>query len=290
MRERCPEKRIIIELALGALEGHEEREAREHVASCDECRGDLARTCEVTDLLARAAGTPPPKRTAGCTDGETLLAYADGSLRQDEAAQVESHLAACPACLSELADVWKLAGEEIADASDEAVTRVLERLAGQGREAVVRQAERTISVVRDFARAAAAAVEELVPQGEPALAAVSRAGGDRVVLSWEGPQSLALESRLRLTADGLTVVGRVTREGEAARGISVALDAGERRVGPESPDTDGRFGPWNLAEGTNRITLSGSRIPGGAIALTIDVTRDDDADGGDDETPVGGRG
>jgi anti-sigma factor RsiW len=281
MQQECPEKSIIMELALGALEGHEEREAREHVASCHECSVDLARIEEVADLLKRVAGEAPLDRASGCPDGETLLAYADGSLRAEAETSVESHLAACPACLSELADTWRLAGEEIADASDDAVTRVLGRLAAQGRVAVVRRAEQTITVVRDFARAAAAAVEGIVQGGEPALAAASRSDGGRITLSWEGPENLALESRLSLSRGGLTIIGRVTREGTPLSGVSIAHDSGARRHGPESPDEDGRFGPWDLDEGTNRITLSGSRIPGGAVELTIDVRCDDESETSD---------
>jgi anti-sigma factor RsiW len=253
-------------------------ELEAHLKSCGRCR-ELLRELEgvrrALGVAGRAgAGTAPAgagggRQVAGpgCPDAELLAAYADGSLDRLRAPSVEAHLAGCPSCLAEVADLMALSAAPGREAPDRAVERVLVRLDREPRTAIVRLAERSLVLIRDFGRAAVAGPgAPAFDAAEPAFA-TARSGRAPLRLRWsEG--GLEVECEIRKAEEGALLTGRVTSGGEPARAVSVALTTAAGTSGPESADARGRFGPWPLPAGRNTLVLAGG---GGDVALELAI-------------------
>lgn len=287
MNETCPGGEALLLHTEGELSGREADEVSEHLARCPECEEAVSRLLVLTAALRRAGGTVGCSRGAGpdtplgsrssgeCPGDETIAAYADGSLEAAVATEVERHLVSCRACLSEVADLRSMSGPPEHDAPDSAVAAVLARLGNESRTAVLRWAERSIELVRDFASGLADDVGRGLVAGPAPAAAFSRSSGPEVRLHWSGSGGAALEGIARAEGGGITLTGRVTVGGVPAASTSAALASAAVMRGPESLDADGRFGPWPLTPGTNTLRLTG--LPpeaGGAAEL---VFRVDDA-------------
>jgi hypothetical protein len=157
------------------------------------------------------------------------------------------------------------------DASDSVVARVLARLEGESRIAVLRWTERSIELVRDFASAwteVGAGVRRFLP--EPAMA-TSRSSGAEVRLHWSGAGGSAVEGVVRAYGRAPSLTCRVTVEGTPATTVSAVLSSDELTTGPESLDADGRFGPWPLARGENVLQLTGLPAEAGGSARLVVV-------------------
>jgi anti-sigma factor RsiW len=85
-------------LVNGTLEGDERREVEAHLASCPECRGELAATRQAYEVYA--AHLPAAALTAYVADPGAPSWEVDG--RPLERGLVEAHLAACGACRDEV--------------------------------------------------------------------------------------------------------------------------------------------------------------------------------------------
>jgi len=252
----------------GGLEERERSEIDGHLVDCRRCAEATESLSRLIELLKRA-GRGHPGPPADCRNGESLAAYADGSLGSAEARAFELHLAACPACLAELADLWRLAGAPTHDVRDEVVERVLRLLRAEGARARVRWVERSLTLMRDFG----GRVVQTLPAAEP-VPVLARAGAESIRLRWSGEGSVC-DLVLRMDANGPSVTGRLTDDaGRPESAISVGLrsKAGDRA--PETPDGAGRFGPWPLNAGENTITLAGTGI-GEGVELTITMERAD---------------
>ena len=262
---------------------------------CERCRERLREVVEISRALpgrGRGRGTAPADRSGagratpgdGCPGDETLAAYADGSLEPRRAGRVEAHLARCEACLAEVADLIALSAAQERDAPDRSVQRVLARLDEERRTAVVRLAERSIELIRGFARARPSEAGAM-PAGAPTPAyATARAARAPVRVGWAGEGPLEVECEIRPVLEGATLTGRVTSGAAPALATSVTLVTPAETWGPESPDRRGRFGPWRLGPGRNRLVLAGSDNGAGSIELWIEVR------GGDPSSPRGGEG
>jgi len=269
-RRRCPSGEDLLAFAEGVLDGAKREAIESHARSCDRCRGRLSEIDEMIVAL-RAAGRGEPTASGGCPSGETLAAYADGSLDARRATRLERHLARCRACLSEVADLLALAGAERRDAPDRSVDAVLARLEAEGRTAVVRLVERSVTLVRGFTRAGGSAgVGAPFGAATPAFAA-ARGGRAPVRLAWSAGDGVEVECEVRGEAAGAILTGRVSASGQPARAASVALSTDAATHGPESPDARGRFGPWPLHPGSNRLTISGVGSAGGPVSLSIEL-------------------
>ena len=154
------------------------------------------------------------------------------------------------------------------DAPDSAVAHVLSRLAGESRTAVLRWAERTVELVRDFAGGLADGVgSALTPDLVPAVA-LSRSQGSEVRLHWESGGAV-FEGVARAGGDAISLTGRVTVAGAPASATSATLSSAAPTRGPESLDADGRFGPWPLSPGENTLRLTGLPLEAGGTAELI---------------------
>jgi len=163
----CPEERTLLGYAEGLLSDDERAALERHLEACEGCRAHLAEVEGVRRALraagsegapefARDDGAPGRRRGGGgtrsrdCQEDELLAAYADGSLEGRRASRIEGHLARCRSCLAEVADLISMAGAPGRVAPDRAVEMVLSRLDRDRRTAVVRLAERSIVLIRDF--------------------------------------------------------------------------------------------------------------------------------------------
>jgi len=54
----------------------------------------------------------------------------------------------------------------------------------------------------------------------------------------------------------------------------VSLRGAAPGVGPETPDAEGRFGPWRLAPGSCVLVLGGPGLPEGGTELELVVMQD----------------
>jgi hypothetical protein len=156
------------------------------------------------------------------------------------------------------------------DAPDSVVAGVLARLGCESRTAVLRWTERSIELVRDFASAwAGGAGRAPVFLPEPAMA-TSRVSGTEVRLHWSGEGGSAMEGVVRAEGRAPSLTCRVTVEGTPAVAVSAVLSSDEVTTGPESPDADGRFGPWPLGRGDNVLRLTGLPAKaGGTVQLMV---------------------
>ena len=106
----------------------------------------------------------------------------------------------------------------------------------------------------------------------PAMA-VARSGSDEVRLEWSSGETKLVG--LVRNEGTVSLTGRVTVGEAPAAAASVALSSDAGLRGPESPDGDGRFGPWPLSGGRNVLRLSGVEAEaGGAVDLVIEVEAD----------------
>jgi anti-sigma factor RsiW len=213
-----------------------------------------------------------------CPRGAIIAGYVDGSLGVSEIAEVERHITSCGSCLTEVADLWSMVGPADHDAPDSVVAAVLARLGKESRTAVLRWAERSLELVRDFASGLAEEVSVgLGPGPEPAVA-VSRMPAGEVRLHWSGVGGADLEGIVRDEGGGASLTGRVTVGGAPAVSTSAALCSAASTRGPESVDVDGRFGPWPLSRGGNVLHLTGlPEEAGGAADLVVLLESSEDS-------------
>ena len=284
MNGTCPEQDKLLLFLEGELSADEADVVREHVGGCPHCEKRLTEVRRLTQELRGAGGesgrapaggrrtTKPVTADERCPGPELLGAYADGSVGGEAAAGVERHIAGCRSCLQEVEDLRALAGPPDLDVSDATVARVLSRLESAPRTAVLRWKERSLELVRGFASSLAA---ELGGPMEPALA-LARSDSDEIRLEWAdgGTKVVGL-----VRSDGtVSVTGRVTVGGVPATSTSVALSSETGVRGPETPDGDGRFGPWALSRGRNVIRLTGVPGEAGRAAELIIELEEDEAE------------
>ena len=175
----------------------------------------------------------------------------------------------CRTCLSLVADLWAMSRAGGHDAPDRAVARVLARLESDSRTAVLRWAERSVELVRDFASSwAAGGISTLV--AEPALA-TSRSSGTGARLHWSGQGGAVVEGVVRTDGRAASLTCRVTVDGTPAAAVSAVLSSDSVTNGPESVDADGRFGPWPLAPGENVLRLTGLPAEATGVAELVVV-------------------
>ncbi|MBD3367428.1 MAG: hypothetical protein GF405_04535 [Candidatus Eisenbacteria bacterium] len=257
MREHCPEEKRLPLLMGDELRTEDRRGLERHIESCPACRVRLRELRSVVAALGTAAG--PNLSGAACARSDDVLAFAEGSAPADARRDIEEHVARCSSCRALLADLWAMSGESDMDVPGHVVRRVLDRLEADATSAVVRLVREGVEVVRRFAEEAAG------PALEPAPA---RGPGD-VVLTWAGPGGLAVGLTVRARGDEAEVIGRALVEGSPAPDLTVALAGASGERGPESPDGAGRFGPWGLSDGENRILI---RAPGAERPAVLGLT------------------
>ncbi len=288
MRRSCPDKERLLLYAEGELTGRVAEEVDSHVADCETCKETVSGFRTMATVLRDAGprhdggprallsvtgsgGVAGASCSASCPDAATIAGYVDGSLQKGRAGEVEEHLVSCRACLSLVADLWAMSGTAEHDASDNVVARVLARLDGQSRIAVLRWTERSIELVRDFA-SAWMEVAGGAPVFLPELAtATSRSTGAEVRLHWNGAGGAAVEGVVRAEGRVPSLTCRVTVDGTPAATVSAVLSSDELTTGPESLDAGGRFGPWPLARGENVLQLTGLPAEAGGSARLIVV-------------------
>ncbi len=279
MTERCPSGEELLGLVRGALDDDAASRVRGHVDSCNDCRERVVGLEEITRLLRRGGEARTAddslRSDSECLDPELVAAYADGSADGETSVLVERHLANCGSCLAELADLWHLSsGGVVADAPERAVRAALARLESEGRTAIVRWAGATVSVVKDFARAQTEVLEEVLAGKGELQPALARAGAEAVLISWRGERGLVLEGRIDIREGGRpALAGRLTRLGCPDLGLSAALSGLGERHGPESLDSEGRFGPWSLASGENTLRVTGRSVGERGLSLIIEIAR-----------------
>ncbi|MCK4409214.1 MAG: hypothetical protein KAW67_03970, partial [Candidatus Eisenbacteria sp.] len=206
-----------------------------------------------------------------CPDAGTIAGYVDGSLEGDRAGEVERHVVSCRTCLGLAADLWAMSGAEGHDAPDRVVARVLARLESDSRTAVLRWAERSIELVRDFASSwAEGAGGAPAFVADPAVA-TSRSSGSGVRLHWSGEGGAVVEAVVRGYGRAASLTCRVTVDGSPAAAVSAVLSSDSVTTGPESLDADGRFGPWPLVPGDNVLRLTGLSAEAGDVAELVVV-------------------
>jgi anti-sigma factor RsiW len=283
-KDGCPAGEKLLGLVRDALDDGASSRVRAHVSSCEACRERAAGLEELVGLLERAATEPLPDdlepSRAACPDPELVAAYADGSSDEHASALVERHLAGCASCLAEVADLWRLssAGSPV-DAPDRAVSAAIARLESEARTAIVRWAGATVSVVKDFARSQAEALEGAGRGAHELAPAFARGSDEAVLLSWRGDDDLLLEGRIDIRGGGRpALTGRLTRLGSPDLSLSAAMSGDGERHGPESLDSDGRFGPWALARGQNTLRVTGRTVGERGLSLTIEITEDNAED------------
>lgn len=276
MNQDCPNRETLLRFVDGSMGEEDVRTLGEHLERCEACRLEISALRRLVELL-RSAGSVRHLPAAGvCPDGETLAAYADGSLSAARSLEFEEHLAGCAACVSELADLWALSGPPTMDAPDSAVAAALSRLDRSARTAMVRWSDKAVELVRDFATA----LSEVVSSSglEPALAAASRAASEPVALNWAG-SGLEVRAIVESGADGPSVTGHVSSGSGDTAAVSVSMSWGGGKRGPESLDAAGRFGPWTLVEGSNVLRLTGGPLASGRpLELVIEVTGPEGSD------------
>ena len=186
MKRTCPDREKLLLHAEGELNGRDRDEVASHVADCEVCAETVSNLRALASELRRAGydsvrgsggllSRMSPAALTGsspsdtCPDGVAIIGYVDGTLEGERAGEVERHIVSCRTCLSLVADLWAMSRAGGHDAPDRAVARVLARLESDSRTAVLRWAERSVELVRDFASSwAAGGISTLV--AEPALA------------------------------------------------------------------------------------------------------------------------
>lgn len=268
----------------GTLGEDERTDLERHLGACGRCR-DLVREVAGVHRTLRAAGsraswegvsdggrTLARRRGGGprgarreCPGEDELAAYADGSLAGRRAARIEEHVARCAACLAEVADLMSMAAAPEREPPARAVEAALARIDRDRRTAIVRIADRSVVLVRDFVRAG---LPERAAPLRPAFA-TARSARAPVRLHWSDEGGLDVECEVRRTAEGATLTGRVTSGGRPSLATSVTLTSGSASRGPESLDPRGRFGPWPLSGGTSRLAVTSG--DGGIVELSIEL-------------------
>ncbi len=269
----CPPRERLLAYIEGLETEVERAELEKHLRNCPSCRRELAILTAMTHALRERAGPAVPDTV--CTRSDELLAYADGRLDSSGAAEFERHLVHCRSCLAELADMWAMGESHECDVRQETIERVMKRLTEERRTLLVRISEKTLTT----ARTVAASVEELLGWSvapHVPLAAAARSRHTAVNVLWREEGGITVEYLLEWSGGFAELTGRVEKGGRPAPAISVALSNDDGTRGPESLDAAGRFGPWRLASGHNRISLSGASVAGGLShhEIAVDAVRD----------------
>ena len=280
MRRRCPDKEELLLHVEGELDGRAGEEVASHVADCEACAKTVKSLRALASALRRAGAATGPSHSDACPDAATVAGYVDGTLEGDRSRDVEKHVVSCRACLGLVADLWSMSGGDEHDAPDGAVARVLARLEGDSRTAVLSWAKHSIALVRDFA-SSWAALAGSVPAfvAEPARA-TSRSSDAGVRLHWRGAGGSVVEAIVRSHGQVASLTCRVTVDGTPAAAVSAVLASDSATTGPESLDADGRFGPWPLAPGHNVLRLTGlsAELSGAAELVVVLAAPADEAE------------
>ncbi len=270
----CPPRERLLAHIEGLESEVERAETERHLGDCASCLEEVASLAAITGVL-RGAAAKSADAGAVCSKSDELLAYADGRLEPSIAAEFEKHLIHCRSCLGELADLWAMSGPYEYDVGPEVVALVAKRLAEERRTLLVRISEKTLTAVR----AVGASIEELAGWSVvPDIPAVAAARSDccKVHLLWEEESGITVKYVLEWSLGSVELTGRVMSAKGPVEAISVALASKDDARGPDSPDSEGRFGPWKLARGQNTISLSGTPIAGGLShhGILVDAVRD----------------
>ncbi len=267
MSGECPAGERLLAYLEGAADEEETASVERHLADCRSCTLLAERMKRSLDIL-RDLGERR-RRGDECPQWASVIAYAERHLDDDEAAGTLRHIEECPDCLGFLADLWSDEGCTVPASARAVEDRVFSTLAAEGRTAVVRWVDGAATLVRGFARALDEATRSAGVNLVPAPAPMR--GAKPLRLGWSGPGGLGLECEIREAAGGPTVLGRLSAAGSTLRAASAMLRSAGSTRGPESLDAAGRFGPWPLSPGTNRLILSGAGLPEGGVDLSIEL-------------------
>ncbi len=284
MSEHCPDGAVLLAFVEGRTELGETERIERHLVGCPACRSEAAALGGLTRALAGAAGSVRRAtatdesltdnagvRGTTCAEDQDAAAYLDGVLGQSARVRYERHAAGCPSCLEELADLMAARRSDAPRASDEAVAAVLTRLRRERRGVLIRLAKGTLNFVEGWSDGAAALVADRGSGGrEPAIAG-ARAVDAAVSLRCEAEGGYTFDCELTTGQRDSELVGRVLRAGVPAVDVSVSLRGAAAPYGPESVDADGRFGPWTVRLGKSELKFHALNLPGGALALTLDL-------------------
>src|SRR5690606_24081509 len=103
---KCLDRIALTEYLQGKLEPEKLLEVSEHIFSCEQCRTNL----KALESFAPAAAyvRDAAYGVTECPEYEELSAYVDGVLASDRLARVETHMAQCDFCRSDVVSMRSL--------------------------------------------------------------------------------------------------------------------------------------------------------------------------------------
>jgi anti-sigma factor RsiW len=269
VRERCPDGAALLALAEGRMEtGASELER--HLSECEECRREFDIVVRLTRALVEAARVSRP-RPGSCDEGYDAAAYLSGALDRSDRLRYEHHVATCPACLDELSALMSARRQDAALPGAAAVAAAFKRLREEPGRIRLRVSQRTLMFVDGWITAARGfAAGTGFESRTPALSGV-RSDPVPLTLRWETDGGYSFDCEVTAAPGGSELVGRVLRLGLPAADVSVSLRGAGVPHGPESLDTDGRFGPWAMATGESRLVFEALHLPRGTMAVVLEL-------------------
>ncbi len=161
---RCPKGETLSAYLDGELDKRTEPKVKKHLIGCERCSKTLEILKQAGEVLAKGHGDflgGDPKADTNCPEDDVIGAYAEGSLKSQEALRVEEHISSCSQCSRKFASVSEMLSATVEKVATEVPSPLLERAKGLVRPPRTKLFELAISLKGSALRVVSTTVDAL---------------------------------------------------------------------------------------------------------------------------------
>ena len=161
---RCPKGETLSAYLDGELDKRTEPKVKRHRIGCERGAKTIQILKQAGEVLAKGQGDflgGSPKAGANCLEDDVIGAYAEGSLKSQDALTVEEHISSCSQCLRKFASVSEMLSTAVEEVAAEVPSPLLEKAKGLVRPPRTKLFELAISLKGSALRVVSTTVDAL---------------------------------------------------------------------------------------------------------------------------------